>query len=196
MLPCPKNLLTGHLWSEGLHFCVTKKWEWTQCREVVLYRRIKKELPREVLVFSSHPKRMAYVMKAVQKLNEKLGLTKKQCVRVVESDRKNVHWLLLSRFWYVPYRLDFLTAFVRASYELKSSSIAKIVKNGKYLKDIKPAVNRFLRGNVMMNPKIATKFFNRTVTLVSELGWHECFLTKPRKSVRNILTKPKEPVHA
>jgi len=123
-------------------------------------------------------KALKVLRKRVAQLQKRMKLKEKDWLEVQSTARPDCVYIRLSKFWQQTHRLCFLSAFLRAAKDVKRDSLKKVLKEGKYLKNTQPAVNRFIKGHTKLKlPEGIGRF----------RGWNRMFRKKKRSEVAAIL---------
>jgi hypothetical protein len=111
-----------------------------------------------------------------EQLQDKMKLSKRRRFRFDRTaERADVFYIELPGFWRKPHAFDFMTAFVRAAKGRKHDSFKDVLREGKYLKNTRHAVDLFINGRTRYKP------------LTYFAGWRDTFKDKSRASVRRLL---------
>lgn len=167
---CPFTVLKNSFSVAKLKCKIFTAEQFYTCREV-----FHDDFPRYKNILISTPKyKLIRLLNLFNVIESKLNLNKKS--KIYLTQRKNLYYVRLSRFWNVSLRYNLLTLLIRSGLKIKSLvNIDELKQHNKYLKITQSAFDLFFSGFIQYKGKKNT--------------WYKCFNNKTNKECRKFLYK-------
>jgi hypothetical protein len=147
---------------------------WYGCRE-----QLQEQLdifPSRKLLFHCHSNQHKNVISFINKVEKTIRLPVKDRVKFHLTNKPDVLYLLLGRFWSSTIRRSLLTILLRAgrTYDSKKNNWEEVIDNDEYLNATRHAFDKFMSGftDIQWQPKYDCEYVNESFKFV---GWVDSF---------------------